>query len=864
MQARLTDLLKAVKPERALLTTFTLSLSWFEAFCLPILRVEGCEQIDLFVDSREACKLGAETTSAYAGTAFRIVSVHMNKAGFFHPKIAYLQGADDDTLVVGSGNLTQPGQGGNLEVIDAVNASQHPQVFEEFADFAELFARRPGLSPHTVTVLKQYAKRAREVAAKAPASVRNGPRSAWLVHTLTEPAQAQLGGLVARELENPVELTVFSPFHSPSTEAVAKLVKSCGGLRTRFGLIPVWSEEDKAYLNIAPFERGAKHLPKKPAFVTAVTGFTPRRVHAKCFEVKGENACLVMTGSVNATHQSLCETRNVEISLVRKLSQSPFSWKAAKPDDYIPCEFEGERDTGPLGSVEASWSDTKISGVLAPNEKACTVRLEIWSKNRREISIDDVSVDKEGLFEASTRETCQADYARRIKIVEDAAVLAVGWLNVENALAFPPNDRDLSKAANNISTGKPSERDLRTILEHFRRVLRRERTTRPPAPLKVPGASRISVPVPTPTRYDDWTSGEQKQLGVSPRTAKQILAAAFASLRKPVCPDAAPPADPEAKDPAAPGEPNGTIAKPVHAVKMRKPRKRPRPKLPDNPTAEMLKKLPAVLQINASGLWIPSLVAVSLGERLTSAVKSVEADALPKNEGLALLGDTLRKWLVEYARYDYGEANRARLIGLFCGAAACAVFFGGEAVNPPRLKQLLESFRQSPLDSYEWLDLADKALALQPFEALDATTRKHVLDGALTLAETLVTRQVLESLVIATLSVNSSTEPRFPRYQKIHDQLGTLHRNQVRSGKTGRLFGIISAELSPLTMNTRCPACNALLGTRDMVALLSHNGVALHSPGCNKPVFVGLDREKLETAHIPRAFYGYVGPELKE
>lgn len=864
MQARLTDLLKNVKPERALFTTFTLSLSWFEAFCLPILRVEGCEQIDLFVDSREAYKLGAETTSAYAGTAFRIVSVRMNQAGFFHPKIAYLQGADDDTLVVGSGNLTQPGQGGNLEVIDAVNASQHPHVFEEFAEFVELFARRPGLSPHAAATLKQYAKRAREIAARAPASVRNGPRSAWLVHTLKEPAQKQLGELVARELENPVELTVLSPFHSPSAEAVAKLVRSCGNVRSRFGLIPVWSEVDKAYLNIAPFERGAKHLPKKPTFVTAVTGLTQRRVHAKCFEVKGENGCLVMTGSVNATHQSLCETRNVEISLVRKLVKSPFGWKAAKPDDYIACEFEDDSDAGQLGSADASWSDLKITGVLTPNRKARTVRLEIWSKNRCEISIEEVPVDKEGLFEASTRAACHSDHALRIKLIEEDAVLAVGWLNVENALAFPPNDRDLSKAANNISAGKPSERDLRTILEHFRRVLRREGAPRPPAPLKVPGAAQISVPVPPPTRYDGWTPGEQKQLGVSPRTAMQIIAASFASLKKPVEPDVTPPSDPQAKKTAAPGTPENAEAKPPRTVKTKKRGKRPRPKLPDNPTVEMLKKLPIVLKINATGLWIPSLVALSLGERLTRAVESVEAQALPENEGQALLGETLRKWLTEYARYDYGEVNRARLIGLFCAAAACAVFFGGEAVNPPRLKQMLESFRQSPLKSDEWLDLADEALALPPFESIPENTRKLVLEGALTLADALVTKQELESMVIATLSENISQESRYPRYHKIQERLSTLHRNQAQSGKPGRLFGIVSAELSPLTMNTRCPACDALLGTRDMVALLSHNGVALHSPGCNKPIFVGLDREKLEAAHVARTLYGYVGPQPKE
>lgn len=880
MKPRLTDLLKAVKPERALFTTFTLSLSWFEAFCLPILRVEGCEQIDLLVDSREACKLGAETTSAYAGNAFRVVPVYMNKAGIFHPKIAYLQAAEDDTLVVGSGNLTQPGQGGSLEVIDAVSASQHPGVFEEFADFADTFARRAGLSEQTVTILKQYAKRARAAAARAPASVRNGPRSAWLIHTLEEPAQQQLGKLVALELERATELTVFSPFHSRSAEAVGTLAKSCEVLRTRIGLIPVWSDSDKAHLYIAPFERTAKHLPKKLSYVKALTGMNERRVHAKCFELKGEHATLVMTGSVNATRQSLCETRNTEISLVRKLDRSPFRWKAATPDDFIPCEFEDTPDSGPLTAVEASWSDAGISGVLAPNTAARVVRLEIWSKNRCEFALENVQVDPQGHFKSSANAACDSDYALRIKVFDDAGLVAVGWLNVENALSFPPNDRDLAKAAGNLSSGKPSERDLRTILEHFRRVLARERKAPTPMPLKVGGASRTATPVappvgaPTglPSGVTDWSPEEQKELGVSPRTAMQILAAAFASLKKPApvappLPEAPrhPSPDNEAEDTETSGSPDASSgpgnAEPANA---RKRKKRPRRKLPDNPVAEMLKKLPAVLQINATGLWIPALVALALEERLSAALDSVKMQGLSEDDGRAWLGEALRQWLVEYSRYDYGEANRARLLGIFCGAAACAVFYGGHAVNPPRLKQLLESFRQGQLDSYEWLDLADKALGSPPFDLLDEVTRKRVLEGALTLGETLATRQELESLIISTLGNAGTSSPDCPRYKPIQNQLRTLHQSQQRSGKTGRLLGIVSAEYKPLTTQTRCPACDAKLGTHDMIVLLSRDGVALHSPGCNKPIFLGVDPGKLEVAHIPRVSYGYLAPELKD
>jgi len=868
MPVRLTDVLKAAKPERALFTTFTLSLNWFEAFCLPILKLEGCEQIDLFVDSREACKLGSETTSAYAGTAFRIVAVHMEKAGFFHPKIAYLQGENDDTLVIGSGNLTQPGQGGNLEVIDAVNALQHPQVFEEFAHFAELFARQPGLSLRSVSILKQYAKRARTMAARAPAAARNGPRSAWLVHSLERTVETQLGALVAAELEKPVELTVLSPFHSPGADAVAKLAKSCGVIRTYFGLLPVWSEMDKAYLNIAPFERGAKHLPKKPNFVTAVTGLTPRRVHAKCFEVKGENACLVMTGSVNATHRSLCETRNVEISLVRKLAKSPFRWKSAKPDAFIPCDFEDAYFTEDISAVEASWSQQQISGVITPNKKTRVVRLELWSKHRCEMSVHDVSINQDGLFEVTVSESYQADHPLRIKIFEDAVIVAVGWLNVESVLAYPPNDRDLAKAAESIFTGKPSERDLRAILEYFRRVLRHERTSLPSAPPVSRKDTKTSSSALAPKRFDDWTPGEQKLLGVSPKTAKQILAAAFASLRKPTI-SSAQQGQPASVNPVnneddVHNHPRGTELSPSRYVKPRKPRQSKNGPLPNNPIAEMLDKLPDVLQVNATGPWIPSLVAVSLGERITGVAKLVGAPAFREEKGKALLGETLRNWLVEYTRYDYGEANRARLIALFCGAAACAVFFGGESVNPARLKQMLQSFRHSPFTSDEWLDLADTALMQPPFEAIDELTRRHVLESALTLAEVPLTREELESLVIATLSEDSEPARNFPRYQKIQDQLRMLQRIQVRSSKPGRLFGIISEDVLPLKTVTRCPACDAILGTRDMVALLSRDGVALHSSGCNKPVFVGLDRERLAAAHIGHTLYGYVASPPKE
>jgi len=133
MQTRLQAIIDEARPRRAMFTTFTFSANWFESFCLPLLRVSGCHKVDLLVDSREACKSTDETSSLHAGIYYRVIPVRQASGGFFHPKIAYLErGSGDDVLVVGSGNLTTRGQNSNLEVLDSVNALEHPFVFETF------------------------------------------------------------------------------------------------------------------------------------------------------------------------------------------------------------------------------------------------------------------------------------------------------------------------------------------------------------------------------------------------------------------------------------------------------------------------------------------------------------------------------------------------------------------------------------------------------------------------------------------------------------------------------------------------------------------------------------------------------------
>lgn len=338
MSVKLISLIDKARPRRALFTTFTFSISWFEAIIVPALRRWGCEQIDVLVDARYARRSTDEASGLYIGSAYRVIPVYMAKTTVFHPKLVYLEGHDDaDRLIVSSANLTLSGHGKNLEVLDAISAASEPGVLGEFADFLDGFTAKYEFSADYAEILGGYRTRIRARLAKlGPADA--STRRAWLVHTLSRPAAEQLTEHAYR-LDNPHTLTVLSPFHSPTGSPVQELADEIGVGKIRIGL--------DGKNPVAPFLKDGNAFDTVPVFLRADTDHFDRTLHAKCFEVQGDDGVIVMTGSVNATAQSLASTDNVEVSLVRLLDETPFAWKKLdKPKEYRAArvELEATRD----------------------------------------------------------------------------------------------------------------------------------------------------------------------------------------------------------------------------------------------------------------------------------------------------------------------------------------------------------------------------------------------------------------------------------------------------------------------------------------------------------------------------------------
>ncbi|MDR5812062.1 hypothetical protein QCE62_00480 [Caballeronia sp. LZ033] len=470
------DILEEVAPKRALLTSYTYSSVWFEAGPYPLLRKGDCEQITVMLDAREARHSVDNSSSRFGGSRYRVVSTTPTNdgkgGGIFHPKIAYLESDSGDVFVVSSANLTTQGQSRSLEVLDAVSASTNPLVFGQIADFFELLpARLSLLAREDEEILARFARRAR---AQRDLYVANavGPQKVWLVTTLADDAGAQFVDLARRNLAAPKSLTVLSPYFDKDVGAVVRLRDKLGVKKVQYALA---RKDDRL---IAPF---LADIPKgnKPGYFVEPPD-NGRPLHAKWFElVDVEGEALVMTGSVNATQQSLWNTNNIEVSLARHVAQSTTAgW--AKTDDipqYIPCEYPAplaaDTTVNAVAHITRNYVlEVRCSPVPPPQE----LQLKLYH-GEHHLPLLTAALDARG--HASVRVSVQL-----VRDLPDMALWltvtgtdfeATTWVNVEPQLNAKPTHVDLFKSIGRVEDDAYDEEDAYLLFNAAHLLLTRRK-----------------------------------------------------------------------------------------------------------------------------------------------------------------------------------------------------------------------------------------------------------------------------------------------------------------------------------------------------------------------------------------------------
>ncbi|MGA4196587.1 hypothetical protein ACI2VG_05820 [Ralstonia nicotianae] len=862
MSTKLISLIDKARPRRALFTTFTFSISWFEAIIVPVLRRWNCEQIDVLVDARYARRSTDEASGLYIGSAYRVIPVYMAKTTVFHPKLVYIEGHDDaDRLVVSSANLTLSGHGKNLEVLDAISAANEGGVLGEFADFLDGLTAKYEFSADYAEILGGYGTRIRARLAKlAPAN--DSTRRAWLVHTLYRPAAEQLTEHAYR-LDNPHTLTVLSPFHSPTGSPVQQLADEIGVGKIRIGL--------DGKNPVAPFLKEGNAFDAVPGFVRADTDHFDRPLHAKCFEVQGDDGVIVMTGSVNATAQSLASTNNVEVSLVRLLDETPFTWKKlGKPKEYKPCEFNVDELTARNPALQVSFTaDNRLVGQVFPSGPDQPVTLEVLDGDASRHTQQNVSMTK-GAFDVRLNRTLKADNALQLVVTGDD-LYAVGWINVELDLRTDPSQRELARASARLLAGEHRNADLDQITNWLLALQSRLKPTGTPGPRLGGTGPKTKAPPARKMTYAEWRKSIEQAQGPNgqPALSRNAIEAAIQWVNRDVkkrkdIPDlrAPEPKDPGGKPEGKPGTPDKPDTPPNGLAPKPRPRTKPRfiasedeefsqqpGESPNNDEAketderflQALEAIPRGLELDARGSIVPLLVELSATQVLKLTLNTlgpVEDSGRQKSQLPLIQG-----WLNRFAHFDYSEQNREALLPLFAGMACCAAEFHGEVVLPS-LKEALVRLLGRPLEAGEVLAAATLGLESDRFERLSDEGKQTVLTRAGDIETSSTNSDVLTDLIVLTLDPQSRICPSVaPEYAPV---IRALHQYQRKPGS--KAFGVVLDGVQTRT----APCCGGPLHSDDMTILRARRQVVCKE--CKRPIFYGLDPVVLEERGLTNRF----------
>jgi hypothetical protein len=458
MADSLGDVLGAGRWEKALFTTYSLSLTFFESVILRALRKAECHEIWVVADVDGYRSSLMERGSGGVGAEYHLIPIGLPK-GVFHAKCCYLVGPETDVLTIGSGNLTFGGYGRNLEVLEVLTSRTHRQCFNTFADFLTALKGRDDVVCPDMSWAEMFADRAYQVGTGED-QVADYPQ---LLTTVRRAIKDQLADLTAKS--GPVEsLTVLSPFFDPDGRAVQELATEIQSRRVRVALPP--GDAQSSF----PFPKAVRwSMP--PSAVTLQLEQESRPLHAKWIEIETGEGVFALTGSVNGTRQALCGTDNIEAGVLRH-DPSGRGWaewqEAPTPTSYKALTF---RRSG-MGATHLVFAELSESGELHGRIVSLTSAEGRWSGKVQRPDGGSVEIEIEvrgdGQFSHPLPGGDEFILASGLQIVlERDDAVARGWITNATLLSLPKTQRiPLSSILRMINREETEDDDV-ALLEYL-------------------------------------------------------------------------------------------------------------------------------------------------------------------------------------------------------------------------------------------------------------------------------------------------------------------------------------------------------------------------------------------------------------
>ena len=356
------DLVEAHPWERVAFTTYALSLSFFEAVILDALvRGGGGSQAVILADVDGVRGSISEQGAHRVGKEYEVEPVAVTN-GVFHPKVSVFTSADECHVLVGSGNLTFGGWGGNCEVLEHLHTGFAIDAIADTADFFERICEntrvRHGAAAHCATIATDLRRSVQGRARKG--DIR-------LIHNLDRSITEQVAAAAA-DLGGARRLFAAAPFWDSGGGAIDRL---CDALSLQE--VFVHSHIRGCVTGSAGnnWPRGAKRSVHPVRVGVLDTGDeVARLLHAKAFELLCNRGRLLISGSANGTAAALDASHNVEACVVRIQRERNIGWsyvKAEPPDPPVDLPVESEGEDTQVGVLRAIVDADEVTGqVLTP------------------------------------------------------------------------------------------------------------------------------------------------------------------------------------------------------------------------------------------------------------------------------------------------------------------------------------------------------------------------------------------------------------------------------------------------------------------------------------------------------------------
>jgi hypothetical protein len=474
------DLISDGKWERAVFFTFALSLTYFETYVLPRLRQAGCQHVSIVVDSVGYRRSMMERRAKQVGLEYSVIPVHI-PGGIFHPKVTYLWGdSSPDLLLVGSGNLTYGGHGRNLEVIEALSSQLHAAAFSDFSAFVDALKSRPGATFGDTELLEVLSMRAAKV------SHDGGNGDVRLVHSVVTPIAKQLLEASRGKIWN--ELFVLSPFFSESGAPFKELVEALGISQLLIAVSPV---SNKTSFN---FEL-SKSWGVDVRAVKLCSSEERRPFHAKWVELRGDTT-MVVTGSVNATVQSMGSTKNIELAVLRLVASGCQDlWCETDRPIYQPDHLELNPDQATFAVFAEMNIDGEISGrIIGPGNLSGRWRIGLENEvgKTRE---GEVEVIEDGRFRWEAQGLALLNVAGGSQLwMSRESFVARGWLNAGRLLRLASSDRRALGALKRLLERSETADDLQAFVDYLTMHVHRAMCSLPTKLDETPPKPTIDAP----------------------------------------------------------------------------------------------------------------------------------------------------------------------------------------------------------------------------------------------------------------------------------------------------------------------------------------------------------------------------------